>query len=410
VTISTFDRIKKARTVLLLDHPFFGALIFRLRLVPAPGIPTMATDGSALYYNPAFVDSLTPSQLVGCLAHEVMHPGLQHHTRRGDRDPRAWNEAADLAINPLLLDAGLDLPDGVLVDDQYRGMSAEQIFNLRDQSCKQKQNQGQNDPSSSPSGNDAADGQSGASPSPGTPDPHPVESQGGFGQVMDAPNPEAPGQPLSEAQRSIEEAEWRAAVEMATIASTMAGKLPAGLERSLKEANSAKVDWRDQFRRAFAGTIPNDYSWAKPNRRYLHAGLYLPGIQKNGIGEIAIAVDCSGSVSERELGQFSAEINTLVAEHSPETVHVLYFDSKVQRYDRYSSGETVSLTPTGGGGTDFAPVIHYLEEQGTCPHVLIYLTDLEGHFPDVEPDYPVIWVSTSRQTAPFGETIHIDAA
>lgn len=31
---------------------------------------------------------------------------------------RGWNEAADYAINPLLLDAGLDLPEGVLVDHQ----------------------------------------------------------------------------------------------------------------------------------------------------------------------------------------------------------------------------------------------------------------------------------------------------
>ena len=406
--------------MLLLDHPFFGALIFRLRLVPAPGIQTMATDGASLFYNPAFVDSLTPSQLVGCLAHEVMHPGLQHHTRRGDRDPRKWNEAADYAINPMLLDAGLDLPEGVLLDDQYRGMSAEQIYNLRDRPCPQGQNS-----SCTGSSADGAVGQSEASSSSGTSDsnqpqqasdpddshePHPVESEGGFGQVMDAPNAEAPGQALSEAQRSIEEAEWRAAVEQAAIASTMAGKLSAGLGRSLKEANGTKVDWKDQFRRAFAGTIPTDYSWAKPNRRYLHTGLYLPGIQKQGIGEIAIAVDCSGSVSERVLGQFAAEINALVAEHSPETVHVLYFDSKVHRHDRYSSGETVSLTPMGGGGTEFAPAIDCLEEQGICPHTLIYLTDLYGSFPALEPDYPVLWVSTSPQTAPFGETIHLDAA
>ncbi len=424
MTVSTSDRIRKARTVLLLDHPFFGALIFRLRLVPAPRIQTMATDGTSLFYNPAFVDSLTPSQLVGCLAHEVMHPGLQHHTRRGDRDPRKWNEAADYAINPMLLDAGLDLPEGVLVDGQYRSMSAEQIYNLRDRSCPQDPNQSQNS-SSTGSTDDAAVGQSEASSSSGTSDsnqpqqasdpddshePHPVESEGGFGQVMDAPNAEAPGQALSEAQRSIEEAEWRAAVEQAAIASTMAGKLSAGLGRSLKEANGTKVDWKDQFRRAFAGTIPTDYSWAKPNRRYLHTGLYLPGIQKQGIGEIAIAVDCSGSVSERVLGQFAAEINALVAEHSPETVHVLYFDSKVHRHDRYSSGETVSLTPMGGGGTEFAPAIDCLEEQGICPHTLIYLTDLYGSFPALEPDYPVLWVSTSPQTAPFGETIHLDAA
>jgi hypothetical protein len=121
-------RIQKARTALLLDHPFFGSLLFRLKGRECRSIATMATDGVSLYYNPEFVDSLNPATLCGVLAHEVMHPGLHHHVRRSGRHPRRWNEACDYAINPLLLDAGLSLPDGVLVDDRYRGISAEQIF------------------------------------------------------------------------------------------------------------------------------------------------------------------------------------------------------------------------------------------------------------------------------------------
>jgi predicted metal-dependent peptidase len=80
---------------------------------------------------PEFVDTLNSATLAGVLAHEVMHPALQHHVRRSGRDPKRWNEACDYAINPLLLDAGLSLPDGVLVDHRFRGMSAEQIYNLR---------------------------------------------------------------------------------------------------------------------------------------------------------------------------------------------------------------------------------------------------------------------------------------
>ena len=120
-------RIQKARTTLLLDHPFFGSLLFRLKGREQRSIPTMATDGESLYYNPEFVDTLNSATLAGVLAHEVMHPALQHHVRRSGRDPRRWNEACDYAINPLLLDAGLSLPDGVLVDHRFRGMSAEQI-------------------------------------------------------------------------------------------------------------------------------------------------------------------------------------------------------------------------------------------------------------------------------------------
>ena len=123
-------RIQKARTALLLDHPFFGSLLFRLGGRASNSIQTMATDGVSLLYNPAFVETLNAAELAGVLAHEVMHPALQHHTRRGDRDRKRWNMACDYAINPLLLDAGLTLPKDVLIDHRFRGMSAERIFNL----------------------------------------------------------------------------------------------------------------------------------------------------------------------------------------------------------------------------------------------------------------------------------------
>src|SRR5438270_8169250 len=123
-------RIQKARTTLLLDHPFFGTLLFRLGATPCRSIATMATDGLSLFYNPEFVDTLNAAELAGVLAHEVLHPALQHHTRRGDREQARWNIACDYAINPMLLDAGLTLPKDVLIDDRFRGMSAERIYNL----------------------------------------------------------------------------------------------------------------------------------------------------------------------------------------------------------------------------------------------------------------------------------------
>ena len=126
----TSRRIQKARTALVLDHPFFGSLLFRLKGRECRSIQTMATDGVSLYYNPEFVETLNAATLAGTLAHEVMHPALHHHVRRSGRDPKRWNMACDFAINPLLVDAGLSLPEGVLLDNRFRGMSAEQIYNL----------------------------------------------------------------------------------------------------------------------------------------------------------------------------------------------------------------------------------------------------------------------------------------
>src|SRR5205807_8634149 len=121
-------QLARARTELMLNQPFFGTLCLRLKLVPMPSFPTMATDGRRLVYNPAFVEKLTPAELEGVLAHEVMHCALAHHCRRGERDQRLWNEAADYAINPIVLKNGLVLTAGALVKSEYECLSAEDIY------------------------------------------------------------------------------------------------------------------------------------------------------------------------------------------------------------------------------------------------------------------------------------------
>jgi predicted metal-dependent peptidase len=402
--IPAAERIRKARTALLLDHPFFGSLLFRLKSEECRSIPTMATNGVVLRYNPAFVDSLSAATLAGVLAHEVMHPALQHHTRRAKRDPRHWNEACDYAINPLLLDAGLHLPDDVLVDPRFRGMSAEQIYNLReaesqpDSGSESESAQGKNDDRSSESNDPTGSGNDDGSPSV-------PESQGGIGQVIDAPEA---GE--DESGRDEQAREWEIAVNQAATLAQQAGKVPAALKRTLEGAAEAKVDWRELLRRLWSDTIPTDSSWMRPNRRHIWSGLYLPGVVREGIGEIAIAVDCSGSVNARLLRLFETEIRSIFEDQRPERVHVLYFDAEVQKVDTYTAGEVLHLDPVGGGGTDFGPCFAWLNEHGIRPQTLVFLTDLYGTFPDDAPDYPVLWASTGGRHAPFGSVIPMHAA
>src|SRR5246127_2999042 len=151
-----------------------------------------------------------------------------------------------------------------------------------------------------------------------------------------------------------------------------AGKLPAGVTRSLEQSEAAGVDWRELLRRAWSETIPSDYSWMPPNRRHIWAGLYLPGVTSEGIGEIAIAVDCSGSINARQLGLFEAEIQSILAGQRPRRAHVLYFDAVVHRADTYECGEPVQLSAVGGGGTDFRPCFDRLEEHGVIPQTLVF--------------------------------------
>jgi predicted metal-dependent peptidase len=388
-------RMQKARTARLLDHPFFGSLFFRLRGWASHSIQTMATDGVSLFYNPAFVETLNAAELAGVLAHEVMHPALQHHTRHGDRD---------YAINPLLLDAGLTLPKDVLIDHRFRGMSAERIYNLIEE---QEDQDGSNGEQGNPEGA-APDGEGGTQVDNPNAEGVPAAptTPGGFGQVLDAPEPEGEdGDTVAEQAR-----EWKIAVEQAENVAKLAGKSPAGVTRSLEQSEAAGVDWRELLRRAWSETIPSDYTWLPPNRRHIWAGLYLPGVRSDGAGEIAITVDCSGSINARQLGLFEAEIRSILEGQRPSRVHVLYFDTEVRKAEVYQAGEMIALTPVGGGGTNFAPCFRWLDERGIVPQTLVFLTDLCGAFPKEAPAYPVLWASTESRVAPFGQVIPMEAA
>jgi predicted metal-dependent peptidase len=224
-TLSSVVRIQKARTALLLDHPFFGTLLFRLGARERSSIATMATDGVSLYFNLEFVDALSSAELIGALAHEVMHPALQHHTRRAGRSPKRWNKACDYAINPLLIDAGLTLPKNVLLDNRFRGMSAERTYNLLEAEEGDENHNSSDDESqkggASQSNADSKPDESGDGD--GVSDP---QTPGGIGQVLDAPEPrEGEGQSVEEQAR-----DWQIAVEQAENVARLAGKMPNGRE------------------------------------------------------------------------------------------------------------------------------------------------------------------------------------
>lgn len=421
---ATAQKLTRARVQLLLTQPFFGTLSLRLKLVPG-SLPTMATDGSRIVYNPAFVDQLKPAELEGVLAHEVLHCALGHQCRRGDRDPELWNEAADFAINPILLGNGLTLPAGALIDPAFNNLSAEEIYARL--LPKGRGGTGpKQDPQRKNSGGGTTPGQREV-PSTGAPDPtddsahQSVSNQvgatrdeapgsgsmpaGSFGDVWDATDEQ--GHPASPAEQRREEYEWSIAAEQALRSAKACGREPAGVERPLRESCQSRQDWRAILRHFVAATMPSDYRWTPPNRRYIASGLYLPSVERQGLGEIVIAVDTSGSIGARELEQFAAEISAISEETQPQAIHVVYCDAAVQSTQQFGPSERVRLEPRGGGGTDFRPPFEWVTESDITPVCLIYLTDLCCNSYPETPEYPVLWVTDSRRIAPFGETIRI---
>jgi len=414
------DKILRARIRLLLGQPFFGSLCLRLKFLPHD-VPTMATDGQRILYNPAFVEGLRPEELEATLAHEVLHCVLGHHCRRGKRDAELWNRAADLAINPMLVANGFTLPAGALLDGAFAGLSAEEIYarlpqentGPGGQSTDEQSAPGHGTANSAEAGAQAmpsADGGGGRSTQqpklPAGKGDSRMPQPGGFGEVLDAGSAE--GSPAPEAEKIRQAQEWNIAAEQAMRSSSGQGRHPAGLERLLSESRKPKRDWRALLRDFIAARTPSDYRWSPPNRRYIAAGLYLPSVERKGLGTVVVAVDTSGSIGRTELEQFAGELSAISEEAQPETIHVVYCDCAVQSVQQFAAGETMELQPKGGGGTDFRPVFGWVEEHRIEPACLIYLTDLCcSKYPEV-PEYPVLWVTASRRTARFGETVRIE--
>jgi len=197
---------------------------------------------------------------------------------------------------------------------------------------------------------------------------------GGFGEVLDAVGED--GQPASQAELSQQMHEWAINAEQALCSAKACGREPAGIERPLEQSRQSEHDWRTILRDFVGATSPSDYRWAPPNRRFISSGLYLPSVERSGVGDVVIVVDTSGSIGSKELEQFAGEINAIGSEAQPESIRVIYCDAVVQGVEEFGPSEEIELSPKGGGGTDFVPLFNWVEGNGIEPKCLIYLTDL----------------------------------
>ena len=370
-------KMARARTRLVLDNPFFGSLALGLNIHRDDRVPTMCTDGRFIKWNGDFVDQHTDKEIIGVVAHEVLHVAFKHMLRRGERDPERWNIACDHAINHILLDGNFELPEGGLFDPQFKGMTAERIYDQL------------------------------AAEQPEQPTPCP------WGDVRDCLGDD--GEKLSKSQASQVEATIDQRVMLAAASAKGMGKLPAAIAELVEQMRRSKVDWRDVFNRFIGGDQPDDYTFRKPNKKVWYTqGIYTPSIDKIGVGDVVVAVDTSGSVSTAELQQFLGELNNITDDHKPRSVTVITCDADIKSVVRYEQGDIIdTIECNGRGGTRVEPVFRYIRENDLPVDNMVYLTDMGiWDFPDNTPDYPVLWVSTDPQCsdAPFGETTRIEVA
>ena len=389
------EALSRAKIKLMLkkDVAFFATLILQTPVywVTADEVDTAATNGINLYINPDFFLGLEPEERLFLILHEIMHNVYNHNTRRGFRDANTWNEAADYVINDELIQRNFKMPAGGLHNVDYRDMSADEVYEIL---MDRKNKGGHNQPSPWPDLKEPqANGSGNQSPTGGS---------GSQTPSMTQPTAEE----IEEHNKNL----LTQATQASQMAGDKAGTVPGSLQRELDDLLYPKLPWDIILQKFLFSLSKDDYSWRKPNRRFISQGIILPSLYSEGIGKIDFAIDTSGSVSREDFNRFISEIGYVFQRFNPKEIGIMQFDSVLQSNDKVvSMQDFMKLEFKGGGGTQIEPVLEAYKESSA--KALIVLTDgYLYHGEELDPKKPVVWCvyNNPRFVPKFGTAIHFD--
>ena len=356
------DKLTTARVGLLLKAPFFGNMATRMRLIESSDwCPTAATDGRNFMYNTEFVKKLSVKKLEFLFAHEICHAIFDHFGRCGSRDRQLANIAQDYAVNQILVDEriGEKITEvKICYDPKYRGMAWEEIYDeLWDKAEKISMSQ--------------LLAQLGD-----LLDEHINEDGSGPGKEGDKDGKGKPGGMTKEEAQAIRDEIKEAMIQSAAAAG--AGKVPAGIQRMIKNMTEPKIDWRELVRQEIQSIVRNDYSFQRVNRKSMHSGAILPGMKEATTIDVAISIDMSGSIGDEDATAFLSEIKGIMDQYEDFRINLWCFDTDIYNWKTITHDEAHELEeyePQGGGGTDFEVNWQFMEENGIAPKKFIMFTD-----------------------------------
>ena len=365
--------LTKARFALLTrpSSAFYSSLAMGLPFSFCPDTDTAYTTGKKVVLGVDFFMRLTPEQRIFLILHEVLHVAYLHvdPKRFRDRNRKVWNVAADYVINLQLSLAGFDMPPQGLIDHKYMDMSTEEVYDKL---------MGKNDP-------DAEE--------PDYDDLHPGDSSEAFS---------------SELTREVQEILVRASIQSKQ-QNDKPGTVPGEIEIMLDKLLNPKLPWQVIVKKWFTSFAKNDYSFKRPNRRYFPKHI-MPSLYSNSLGEGAVFVDASGSVSDEDFQHIIAEVHAILHQLKPPSLTIGVFDHGIRSTEKVKNvRDLLNMEFTGRGGTSIQPVMKWAKENK--PQYLLVFSDGQFYLnPDDNPGIPVLWViyNDPKFTAEFGKVVHFE--
>lgn len=448
----TEKKITKAKIKLFFEHPFFGNLTMGMKLLDSTDsgwCPTAATDGRNIYYNRNFFQNLNPNEVIFVLCHEILHVAFDHLGRRNHRDPGYWNMANDYVINAMLMKEKIGTMPTKPVEDpaakargethqrvglydaRYDGWYSEKIYeDLQKRKVEKKLtldvhlelgDDAKDQPDKSgPGVKISAKGGKKLTldvPIFGNDANGEVELGDGQGQGKDQPGTSGPGVEITaEDLRKIRE-EMRGRVITAAQSAQAAGKLPASIARLVNELTEPVINWRELLAQNIQSCLTDDFTFQRPNRRHMYSGVFLPSLKKDETVDVTVAIDMSGSISDKMAQEFLSEVWGITNSYADFRISVLCFDTQVYNFQVFTPDtvdDLLSYECKGGGGTDFMAFWNYWRENDIEPKKAVIFTD---GYPGGEwgpSNYAdTLWIITegrhTKIVPPFGEYAYFEA-
>ncbi len=381
---------------LLKERPFYGQFLLQFRRREQPGVKaagvTIADGIPTLIVDPARFACFSNPEQLALLEHLIKHILHLHPCRRRERNPRYWDLACDLAINP-----GIDqLPPEAVRPERFhlpQQLSAEeyyaQLLQLPLLGMQPAQGDGGNQP-------DAGE-QDKASRS--------KQLQQGF-----SAEPLDDHQHWQQADRTpvaLSEQVVRQMVQTAWKKSH--GEVPGELQLLLAGFLAPpKIPWQQILRQFIgnAGRVGRTSTWKRSHRRF---GQNHPGQRKKQLLNLVVGVDVSDSTDSQVLRERFAQELLQIARGRQSRITLLYSGSRIQKIVEFSGVPQVSEVYRGGGFTDLRPVFSYAAQLQPRPAAIIYLTDGYGPAPD-HTDIPTLWVLSpeGRKPTDWGLELRLD--
>jgi len=397
------DRVIVARVGLLLRHPFFGNMATRMRVQNCDDwCPTAATDGRNLYYNTQFFNMLSNKQIEFVIAHEILHCVFDHITRREDRDAMVYNIACDYLVNNLLVrDKIGEVVNQVQIfqDFKYDGWTSEEVYDDIKDKYDDEQLEALGQLLDEHVDWEKDGDQKGQAP-----------GQGNGKDGKKSKRPTYSKEELKKIRDEIKES-------MITSAqSAGAGNTPGEIARMIKDLTEPKMNWRELLRQQIQSTIKSDFTFSRPSRKGWHTGAILPGMNFMDTIDVAIGIDMSGSIGNKQAEDFLGEVKGIMDEYKDYKIKLWCFDTKVYNEEDFSADGGTDLLDyeiMGGGGTDFDANWEYMKYNDIQPKKFIMFTDGYpwGSWGDENYCDTIFVIHSNRDKtlqAPFGVTAHYE--